>query len=89
MSLEHSPARVTHGGVKTSRAAFTVSEFCDAHRISRSKLYQMWAAGAGPRFMRVGAKKIISVDAAADFRRALEAASPIGRDHSTASEGAS
>jgi hypothetical protein len=89
MSLEHSPARVTHGGVKTSRAAFTVSEFCDAHRISRSKLYQMWAAGAGPRYMQVGAKKIISVEAAADFRRDLEAASRIGGGRSTASEGAS
>jgi hypothetical protein len=83
MSLEHSPARVGRGGVKTDREAFTVTEFCEAHRISRSKLYQLWAVGAGPRFMQVGTKRIITVDAAADFRRDLEAASRVGRHHPT------
>jgi hypothetical protein len=90
MSLEHSPGRKTHGGATTDRAAYTVAEFCDAHRFSRSKLYQLWAAGAGPRFMQIGAKRIITVEAAADFRRDLEVASHIGGDDdSTASEGAS
>ena len=69
MSLEHSPGR------GAQRAAFTVSEFCDAHRISRSKLYQLWAEGTGPRTMDVGTKRLISVEAAADFRRAREAES--------------
>ena len=66
MSLEHSPAR------ECARAAFTVSEFCDAHRLSRSKLYQLWASGRGPRIMRVGSKLLISVEAAADWRRDCE-----------------
>jgi hypothetical protein len=78
MSLERSPARKTQGNATTDRAAYTIGEFCDAHRVSRSKLYQLWAAGAGPRFMQIGAKRIITVEAAADFRRDLEVASHIG-----------
>lgn len=67
MSLEHSP-------VRQGRAAFTVAEFCDAHRISRSKLYQLFDAGLGPRTMNVGKRRIITQEAAADWRRDMEAA---------------
>jgi hypothetical protein len=67
MSLEHFPAR--RGG----HAAYTISEFCAAYRLSRSKLYQLWTAGIGPRFFRVGAKILISNDAAVDWRREREA----------------
>ena len=56
------------------RATFTITEFCEAHRISRSKLYQLWAAGTGPRVMKVGVKVLISVEAAADWRREREQA---------------
>lgn len=64
MSLEHSPAR---SGL--DRAAYTIAEFCEAHRISRSKLYQLWQAGAGPAFKNIGTKKIITTEAAAAWRR--------------------
>jgi hypothetical protein len=82
MSL-HSPGRQTGRRIKASgvegvgpqdRAAFTIAEFCEAHRISRSKLYQLWAAGIGPRFMKVGVKVLISIEAAADWRRQSERA---------------
>jgi hypothetical protein len=89
MSLEHSPARQTRGGPKAERAVYTIAEFCDSHRISRSKLYELWKAGLGPRYMWVGNQRRITVEAAADYRRDLEAVSPIGRDHSTASESGS
>ena len=56
-------------------AAYTMEEFCKAHRLSRSKLYQLWDAGTGPRKMRIGSKVLISVEAAADWRRACEVAS--------------
>jgi hypothetical protein len=59
----------------TERAAYTVSEFCAAHRISRSKLYELWASGTGPRFIFIGSKRIITVEAAADWRRRGEAIS--------------
>ena len=67
MSFEYSPAR--QGG----RAAYTISEFCSAYRISRSKLYQLWALGIGPRVMRIGAKVLISIEAASDWRQQREA----------------
>jgi hypothetical protein len=66
MSLEHSPAK------QTARAAYTIPEFCESHRLSRGKLYQLWAAGTGPRFINVGVKKIITLEAAADWRRQME-----------------
>jgi hypothetical protein len=31
-------------------------------------LYIMWRQGAGPRYMNVGRKKLITVEAAADWR---------------------
>lgn len=82
MSLEHAPQRQTRTAAisKESLAtgppepiAFTVAEFCKAHRISRSFLYSEWKAGRGPRFMRAGVKRIITGEAAADWRRECEA----------------
>ena len=76
MSLQDfSKSEHAGGNRETERAAYTVGEFCAAHRISRSKLYQLWATGAGPRFIQVGSKKIITVEAAADWRRRGEAVS--------------
>jgi hypothetical protein len=68
VSFEHSQARA-------GRACFTVNEFCDAHRLSRAQLYNLWNAGIGPRWMANGSRRLISVEAAADWRREREAAS--------------
>jgi predicted DNA-binding transcriptional regulator AlpA len=43
---------------------FTISEFCAAHRISRSALYNSWKDGTGPRIFRVGTKVLIRREAA-------------------------
>ena len=76
MSLqEPSSARHTVDSQDAGRAAYTVNEFCDAHRISRSKLYQLWAAGVGPRFIKIGTKKIITLEAATVWRREGEVTS--------------
>jgi hypothetical protein len=66
LSLEHSPARSRTSPAK--RAAFTIDEFCSAHRISRGMLYKLWSQDLGPRFINIGKKKIISDEAAADWR---------------------
>src|SRR5438105_839917 len=58
-----------------SRAAYTIDEFCEAHRISRSKLYHLWNERRGPRMMRIGTKVLITAEAAADWRREREAES--------------
>jgi hypothetical protein len=52
--------------------AFSVDEFCRRHGISRAYLYLMWRRGDGPRFMQVGARRLISKEAAADWRRSME-----------------
>jgi hypothetical protein len=54
------------------QCAYTISEFCEAHRISRSQFYIMLKAGDGPMLMRVGRQSRISVEAAASWRRARE-----------------
>jgi hypothetical protein len=55
--------------------AFSITEFCTAHRISRATFYNLLAAGEGPRTMKVGNRVLISRDAAADWRREREQAS--------------
>jgi len=62
----------------TTGGAFTVREFCAAHRISTAFYYVMKAEGWGPREMRAGARVLISHEAAADWRRAREAAAEAG-----------
>jgi hypothetical protein len=55
-------------------AAFTIAEFCRAHRISQSMYFKQRALGLGPREMVVGTRKLISQEAAAEWRKAREAA---------------
>ena len=56
----------------TERDAYSVEEFCNRHGISRAYLYLLWRRGAGPRFMQVGARRLISKEAAFDWRRSTE-----------------
>jgi hypothetical protein len=55
------------------RAAFTVAEFCEAHRISQAKYYEMKKEGWGPVEMGVGRRRLISYEAASAWRREREA----------------
>jgi hypothetical protein len=50
--------------------AFTVTEFCAAFRVSRTKLYELWKAGIGPVFYYVGHRRFIAADAALVWQRA-------------------
>ena len=58
--------------------AFTVREFCAAHRISTAFFYVMKNEGWGPREMRAGSRVLISHEAAAEWRRAREVAAAKG-----------
>jgi len=51
---------------------YTVAEFCSAHKISRSKLYQLWRAGTGPRSIKIGSRNLITAESASEWRRQLE-----------------
>lgn len=52
--------------------AYTVTQFADAHHVSRTHVYQLIKDGKGPRLMKVGRRTLISVEAAADWRRQIE-----------------
>ncbi|WP_192177681.1 hypothetical protein [Mesorhizobium amorphae] len=53
-------------------AAYTIPEFCFAHRISRATFYNLMKAGLGPRTMQVGGRVLISKEAGGDWRKARE-----------------
>jgi hypothetical protein len=54
--------------------AFTISEFCRAHRMSETHYYELKKNGQGPDEMVAGRRRIISFEAAARWRKAREAA---------------
>jgi hypothetical protein len=57
-------------------AAYSVSEFCNAHRISRAHLYNLWRRGEGPARMSAGRRRLVSVEAAALWRQQMESQAP-------------
>jgi predicted DNA-binding transcriptional regulator AlpA len=54
--------------------ALTVDEFCLAHRISRPFFYKLLKDGTAPRIFKLGSRTLVSVEAAAAWRREREAA---------------
>lgn len=54
-------------------SALSVDEFCAAHRISRASYYNLRKEGRGPIEFKVGARTLISIEAATDWRRRMEA----------------
>jgi hypothetical protein len=54
-------------------AAFSIDEFCRAHRLSPSTYFKLKVDGIGPREMRVGSRVLISQESAAAWRREREA----------------
>lgn len=54
--------------------AFSIDEFCEAHRISRAMYYSLEKDGNGPRLMQVGRRVLISAEAAAEWRQRMEKA---------------
>jgi hypothetical protein len=78
MSLEHSPARQRKNAGALYEPSYTVDEFCDAERMSRSMLYKAWAQGWGPRFYQKGCQRIITHASRLDWQREREAAAASG-----------
>lgn len=53
-------------------AVYTVASFCATHHISRTHLHTLEKGGNGPRRMKVGSRVLISAEAAAEWRKAME-----------------
>ena len=62
----------TIGHAPQPQPVSTIAEFCAAHRISRTHLHNLHRSGKGPRIMKIGKRVLISLEAAADWRQALE-----------------
>jgi predicted DNA-binding transcriptional regulator AlpA len=52
--------------------ALTVQEFCRTHSISRGTFYNLAAEGLAPKVMRVRGRVLVSVEAAAEWRKEME-----------------
>jgi predicted DNA-binding transcriptional regulator AlpA len=56
----------------TPRLALSIPEFCKAHGISEGFFYKLKKQGEGPREMKVGARTLITLESAAEWRRERE-----------------
>jgi hypothetical protein len=52
--------------------AYSIAEFCRLHSITRPLFCKLQREGNAPRVMMVGQRKLISAEAAAEWRRAQE-----------------
>jgi hypothetical protein len=54
--------------------AYSIAEFCRAHRVSRAFFYVLQKRGEGPTVMKVGKRTLVSNHAAKDWRERMERA---------------
>jgi hypothetical protein len=59
-------------GMPPPRLAFNIPELCEAARISEGFYFKLKREGRGPREMKMGARTLVSVDAAKRWLRAFE-----------------
>jgi predicted DNA-binding transcriptional regulator AlpA len=55
--------------------AYSLEQFCRAHSISRPFLYKLLKQGQGPRITRLGARRVVTIEDAATWRRTMARAS--------------
>jgi len=76
-SKEREPGERKPGAWRTApmaaAAAFTIDEFCTAHRLSPEMYFKLKRDGRGPREMQVGRRRMISAESAARWRAEREA----------------
>jgi uncharacterized protein YcaQ len=59
--------------------AYSIRQFCQAHSISVDTYFRLQRANGGPATMKVGGRTLISVEAAAAWRRDRELAAQEAR----------
>jgi hypothetical protein len=60
------------------RLGWSIDEYCRLIGISRGTLYNRWRDGTGPRFMRIGTRRVISIEAHEEYRRRCEKVADAG-----------
>ena len=54
--------------------AYNISRFCELHGpMSRAHFYKLLKAGRGPKVIKLGAKRMITIEAAKEWRAKLDA----------------
>lgn len=56
-----------------NKPTYTVPQFLDGHNISRAHFYELVKQGKGPRLLKPGRRTLITAEAAADWRKQMEA----------------
>jgi hypothetical protein len=59
----------------TPPACYSIASFCEAHHLSESMFFKLRREGLTPIEIKVGRRTLISMEAAAAWRKAREAAS--------------
>jgi hypothetical protein len=68
-------ARAPPASLGAEIRAYSIAQFCRVHGgMSPAFFHALVAKGKGPKLMKVGARTFITVEAAAEWRRAQEAA---------------
>jgi hypothetical protein len=62
-----------------AKLAYSILEFCALHGISRAHFYNLRKLGLGPVEMNCGNRRLISIEAASDWRRQRERAAQSNR----------
>jgi hypothetical protein len=73
-------------GPPVAPMAYSIRQFCQAHSISVDTYFRLQRANGGPATMKVGGRTLISVEAAAAWRRDRELATQEAR-HQRKAEG--
>lgn len=63
------------------KTAYSVTEFCQENSISRTFFYDLEKRGLAPKSMKIGRRRLISTEAAIEWRRRMEAAT-VGAEES-------
>jgi predicted DNA-binding transcriptional regulator AlpA len=56
---------------------YRITEFCRNARICRTKLYELFKTGQGPKTIKIGRRRLILIDSGQQWLRKLEADTPI------------
>ena len=70
----------SEGKRELPKLAFGIREFCDSLGISRSFFYELVKSGRGPRIMRLGKRRLISLKAAEAFCQRMETSRDPGQE---------
>ena len=69
---------INRANIMINKQTYSILQFCEAHNISRAKFYLLLNEGKAPKLMKVGRRRLISMESAADWRKMMEA-----NDHTT------